>query len=65
MRSAYWTLSSGSRGHGCAWEFGQMTNGSTFGGDLEYGKPTVLSQIINLGIMDESPIMSNPSCAPR
>lgn len=61
----YWTLTSGSRGHGCAWEFGQMTNGNTFGGDLEYGKPTVLSQVINLGIMDESPIMSNPGCAPR
>jgi hypothetical protein len=59
----YWTLASGSRGSGCAWEFGQMTNGDTFGGDQQYGQPTVLSQIINLGIMDESPIMPNPHCA--
>jgi hypothetical protein len=46
----------------CVWEFGQMTNGNTFGQDKEYGKPTVLSHIINLGIMDEGPIMRNPNC---
>jgi hypothetical protein len=63
----YWTLasgrSSGQHGSGCVWEFGQMTNGNTFGGDAEYGPPTVLSQIINLGVMDESPVMSNPGCS--
>jgi hypothetical protein len=46
----------------CVWEFGQMTNGNTFGKDKQYGKPTVLSHIINLGIMDEGPIMRNPDC---
>jgi hypothetical protein len=56
----YWTFAR--FGPACAWEFGQMTNGDTFGGDQEYGKPTVLSQIINLGIMDESPVMPNPGC---
>ena len=61
----YWTLASGSHASGCAWEFGQMTNGDTFGGDQQYGQPTVLSQVINLGIMDESPIMPNPRCPVR
>jgi hypothetical protein len=56
----YWTQA---KVHGaCVWEFGQMPNGNTFGGDKQYGKPTVLSQIINLGIMDEGPIMPNPNC---
>jgi hypothetical protein len=58
----YWTL--GRAGGSCVWEFGQMPNGNTFGGDKQYGKPTVLSQIINLGIMDESKIMPSPHCSP-
>jgi hypothetical protein len=61
----YWTLASVAHASGCAWEFGQMTNGNSFGGDQQYGQPTVLSQIINLGIMDESPIMPNPKCPGR
>ncbi len=56
----YWTQA---RVHGaCVWEFGQMPNGNAFGKDKQYGKPTVLSKIINLGIMDEGPIMPNPDC---
>ncbi|HEY2576694.1 MAG TPA: hypothetical protein VGI74_10350 [Streptosporangiaceae bacterium] len=56
----YWTQATV---HGaCVWEFGQMPNGNTFGGDKQYGKPTVLSHIINLGIMDESKVMPNPDC---
>jgi hypothetical protein len=31
----YFTLAS--VGGRCVWEFGNMTNGSTFGGDLQYG----------------------------
>lgn len=57
----FWTLASGHPDR-CAWEFGQMTNGNSFGGVKQYGQPTVLSQIINLGIMDESAIMPNPAC---
>jgi hypothetical protein len=63
----YWTLASAGHdngnGNGCVWEFGQMTNGNTFGGDAQWGKPTVLNQIINLGVMDEGPIMPSPHCA--
>jgi hypothetical protein len=71
----YWTFASvghGSAGHGsaghdngCAWEFGQMTNGNSFGGDAQWGVPTILNQIINLGVMDEGPIMPSPHCARR
>ena len=56
----YWTLAK--TGGRCVWEFGQMRNGKTFGGVRQYGKPTVLSQIINLGIMDESRVMGNRNC---
>jgi hypothetical protein len=56
----YWTQAR--VGGACVWEFGQMPNGNTFGGDKQYGKPTVLSHIINLGIMDESKIKPNPDC---
>jgi hypothetical protein len=42
----------------CVWEFGQMTNGKTFGKDKQYGKFTVA-----LGLPeDASPIMTNPAC---
>jgi hypothetical protein len=56
----YWTQATVNGA--CVWEFGQMPNGNTFGGDKQYGKPVVLSHIINLGIMDESKIMPNPDC---
>jgi len=52
----YWTqaMVKGS----CVWEFGQMTNGNTFGGDKEYGKPTAA-----LGLLEDAgPIRSNPNC---
>ncbi len=42
----------------CTWEFGNMTNGSTFGGDGQYGKvgPSTIGAFA-------SPIMPNPVCA--
>jgi hypothetical protein len=40
-----------------------MTNGNSFGGDAQWGVPTILNQIINLGVMDEGPIMPSPHCA--
>jgi hypothetical protein len=52
----YWTLAkvNGS----CVWEFGQMKNGNTFGGDKQYGKPTAA-----LGLLeDASRIRPNPHC---
>jgi hypothetical protein len=52
----YWTqaMVKGS----CVWEFGQMTNGNTFGGDKQYGKPTAA-----LGLLEDAgPIRSNPNC---
>jgi hypothetical protein len=40
------------------WEFGQMRNGNTFGGDKQYGTFTTA-----LGLAeDASPIMHNPNC---
>jgi hypothetical protein len=42
----------------CVWEFGQMTNGNTFGGDKQYGSFTTA-----LGLAeDASPIMRNRRC---
>jgi hypothetical protein len=42
----------------CVWEFGQMRNGRTFGGDKQYGTFTVA-----LGLPeDASAIMPNPNC---
>jgi hypothetical protein len=42
----------------CVWEFGQMTNGNTFGGDEQYGSFTTA-----LGLAeDASPIMRNRRC---
>jgi hypothetical protein len=66
----YWTLAGAGhdqaqpndQGQGCVWEFGQMTNGNSFGGDAQWGQPTILNQIINLGVMDEGPIMPSPHC---
>jgi hypothetical protein len=42
----------------CVWEFGQMTNGNTFGGDQQYGSFTTA-----LGLAeDASPIIRNHRC---
>ena len=42
----------------CLWEYGQMTNGNTFGKDKQYGKPTDA-----LGLLEDAgPIMPNPAC---
>ena len=51
----YWTqaLVSGQ----CVWEFGQMTNGNTFGADAQYNGPTARF----FGTL-ASPIMTNPTC---
>jgi hypothetical protein len=52
----YWTQA---RVNGvCVWEFGQMTNGNSFGRVKQYGEPTDA-----LGLLEvASPIMRNPSC---
>jgi len=52
----YWTQA---RVNGaCVWEFGQMTNGNSFGREKQYGEPTDA-----LGLLeDASPIMRNPNC---
>jgi hypothetical protein len=42
----------------CVWEFGQMTNGRSFGGTGQYGSPSAWS-FANL----EGPIMANPTCS--
>jgi hypothetical protein len=45
--------------HGtCVWEFGQMTNGNTFGRTKQYGKPALKWFFGNL----EGPIMPRPHC---
>ena len=51
----YWTLArvAGS----CMWEFGQMRNGNTFGGDAQYGAVTATSMGAFTG-----PIQPNPGC---
>jgi len=42
----------------CVWEFGQMTNGNTFGGVKQYGTFTTA-----LGLAEfASKIMPNPHC---
>jgi hypothetical protein len=52
----YWTLA---KVHGtCAWEFGQMTNGKSFGGDKQYGKFTTALGLPELA----SKIIPNPHC---
>lgn len=51
----HWTLAN--VGGRCRWEFGQMTNGNSFGGAAQYGAPSAWF-FANL----ESPIM-NPGCA--
>jgi hypothetical protein len=52
----YWTLAK--VGGTCVWEFGQMTNGNTFGGDKQYGTFTTA-----LGLPEvASKIMPNPHC---
>jgi hypothetical protein len=51
----YWTRASV---HGaCVWEFGQMQNGSTFGGAAQYGTPSARF----FGTL-ESPILETPRC---
>jgi hypothetical protein len=53
----YWTqaLVNGS----CVWEFGNMSNGNTFGGDAQYGSVTPETQGAFAG-----PILRNPQCGP-
>jgi hypothetical protein len=52
----YWTqaLVSGK----CVWEFGQMTNGNTFGGDAQYDGPSAYF----FGTLS-GPIIANPNCS--
>jgi hypothetical protein len=52
----YWTQA---RVNGaCVWEFGQMRNGNTFGGDKQYGTFTDALGLAELA----GPIMRNPNC---
>jgi hypothetical protein len=51
----YWTLAKVAGQ--CVWEFGQMTNGRTFGGTSQYGGPSPVF-VGNL----HGPIMPNPGC---
>ena len=51
----YWTQAL--VGRQCVWEFGQMTNGNTFGADAQYNGPTARF----FGTL-ASPIMTNPTC---
>ena len=52
----YWTQAAVNGA--CVWEFGQMLNGNTFGGDEQYGTFTTA-----LGLAeDASPITRNPNC---
>jgi hypothetical protein len=51
----YWTLAKVNGA--CMWEFGQMRNGNTFGGDSQYGRVTPKS----LGAFT-GPIEPNPTC---
>jgi hypothetical protein len=53
----YWTLAQTTAG--CVWEFGQMSNGNTYGGDAQWGSPTIFP---NNFIQDAGPIMPNPVC---
>ena len=41
----------------CVWEFGQMSNGNSFGGAAQYGSPSAY-YFGNL----EGPIVPNPTC---
>lgn len=52
----YWTLGS-YPGLGCTWEFGNVKQGQTFGGDAQYGSvtPTSLEAFT-------SAVIANPSC---
>ena len=52
----YWTLAKVSGT--CVWEFGQMTNGKSFGGDKQYGKFTTALGLPELA----SKIIPNPHC---
>lgn len=52
----FWTLATVNGA--CVWEFGQMRNGSSFGGDKQYGTFTNA-----LGLAENaSPIRPNPNC---
>jgi hypothetical protein len=50
----YWTLAR--VGGSCEWEFGNMTNGNTFGADKQYGRVDPNS----LGAF-QGPVQTNPS----
>jgi hypothetical protein len=51
----YWTLASSPLG--CAWEFGNVTSGNTFGAEAQYGAvtPTSIGAFV-------SPVLANPRC---
>jgi hypothetical protein len=52
----YWTKAMVSGA--CVWEFGHMSNGSSFGRDRQYGRFTVA-----LGLPEDAgPVMPNPAC---
>jgi hypothetical protein len=52
----YWTLAH-QFGLGCSWEFGNVQNGNSFGGDAQYGRVS-----FNPPGAFTSPIEPNPSC---
>ena len=51
----YWTLTR--NWFGCAWEFGNVRDGNTFGGDAQYGQVS-----FNPPGAFTSPIERNPGC---
>jgi hypothetical protein len=54
----YWTLA-GETGLGCTWQFGEVRNGQTFGGDTQYGPIT-----FNPPGAFTSAIQTNPTTCP-
>ena len=52
----HWTLAK--VGGTCRWEFGQMTNGNSFGGTAQFGSPSAW-----FFATLEGPIMPNPGCS--
>jgi len=50
-------MSKGGAGGHCVWEFGNMHNGRSFGGDAQYGsvRPGTIGAFVG-------PIQANPRC---
>jgi hypothetical protein len=50
-------MSKGGAGGNCVWEFGNMHNGRSFGGDARYGsvRPGTIGAFVG-------PIQANPRC---